>query len=343
MKQCFQQDDSTEPPIAEKSAGTYEEDCTMQYPQLEEVYIQEDEAAYTFTPDPTTFDDSNKLYIGASISNMHAICLLMTWFGAFPGMSKESFSYLLNMLHTYILPEGNILPTSYMSALKLLQPHLSPLKEFHACVNDCIIFRDCSGGNYSDLDQCPQCGEDRYKENGKSPRKMFKHMPIETRIRRLFANRATSELLQSHRKSQTTQVSTIHESPAWSEWYSSNGFFGGDNRAIALGLCADGLNPFAKEKNSYSMWPLFLFVLNLPAQIWKKPSSMLLTGIVPGPGEPKNLDPYVDIIVDEIMHLNSLILYDAYHEERFKLKANVVLQVFDYPGQNKMLKCVGEY
>lgn len=37
VMECFQQDDSTE---AEKSAGTM---------QLEEVYIEEDEAAYTLT------------------------------------------------------------------------------------------------------------------------------------------------------------------------------------------------------------------------------------------------------------------------------------------------------
>ena len=111
---------------------------------------------------------------------------------------------------------------------------------------------------------------------------------------------------------------------------------------IALGLCADGLNPFAKEKNSYSMWPVFLFILNLPAQMWKKPDSMLLTGIIPGPSEPKDIDPYVDIVVDDISRLNGVKVYDGYRDEHFNLIVNVVLQVFDYPGQNKMLKCVGK-
>ena len=66
---------------------------------------------------------------------------------------------------------------------------------------------------------------------------------------------------------------------------------------------------------------------------------MLLTGIIPGPSEPKCFDPNVDVVVEEI---NGLRMYDGYRDEQFQLKAIVILQVFDYPGQNKVLKCVGE-
>ena len=78
-------------------------------------------------------------------------------------------------------------------------------------------------------------------------------MPIETRIR-LFVNDVTSKLIQSHRKPRTDKISSIHQSKAWNDW--CDGTFNSDDRAIALGLSADGLNPFAKEKNSYSMWPI---------------------------------------------------------------------------------------
>lgn len=183
------------------------------------------------------------------------------------------------------------------------------------------------------------CGENRYEENGKTPRNVFKHMPIETRLR-LFANSAISKLIQSHRKPKTDKVASIHQSKAWSDWY--DGTFKSDDRALALGLSADGLNPVAKEKKSYSMWPIFLFVLNLPSQMWKKPNSMLLIGIVPGPGEPKDFDPYIKIVV-EVLSLNGVKVYDGYHNEQFQLQANIILQVFDYPGQNKLLKCVGEF
>lgn len=133
------------------------------YPSLEDIHIEEDKTSYSFVPDSCTFKD-NKLYSGASISNLYAVSLLFSWFGAFPGVSKQSFSHLLSILHNYLLPRDNTLPglpTNYTSAIKMLKPYLSPLKEFHCCVNDCLIFRDCFSGNYSDLKQCPYCGENR--------------------------------------------------------------------------------------------------------------------------------------------------------------------------------------
>lgn len=54
------------------------------------------------------------------------------------------------------------------------------------------------------------------------------------------------------------------------------------------------------------------------------------------------MDPYVDLIVDDIISLNSLSVYDAHMGEEFKLKANILLHVLDYPGQNKLFKSQGK-
>ena len=90
---------------------------------LEEILIEEDSTKYTFSP-PL---DDDKLYPGASISTMYAVSLLVSWFGVFPGMSKQSFSHLLSIIHNFLLPDSNTLPTSYSGALRMLQPYLSPL------------------------------------------------------------------------------------------------------------------------------------------------------------------------------------------------------------------------
>ena len=58
----------------------------------------------------------------------------------------------------------------------------------------------------------------------------------------------------------------------------------------------DGLNPLAIEKNAYSMWPMILIPLNLPHHIQMISTSMTLMGLIPGPTEPKNTDPYVDVL-----------------------------------------------
>ena len=98
------------------------------------------------------------------------------------------------------------------------------------------------------------------------PRKTFKYLPLEIKICRLFANKTTSCFIQLHRNSAkvTQTVSSIHESPAWSEWYGSGGSYNSDPRALTFAICLDGLNPFKKENASYSMCPILLSPLNFP-------------------------------------------------------------------------------
>lgn len=102
------------------------------------------------------------------------------------------------------------------------------------------------------------------------------------------------------------------------------------------------MNPFSKEKVTYSMWPIVLTILNLPRHIRNLPGSMLLVGMIPGREEPKRMDPYLDILVDEILQLNGSQFYDSYQKEHFKLSIDILLHVLDYPGQNKVFHCQGK-
>ena len=200
---------------------------------------------------------------------------------------------------------------------------------------------------YANLSKCPECDEDRYEPGTMIPRKKFKYMPLENQVRRLFANKTTSQLLQSHSMPNSSNtddmINNIHQSPAWKSWYNSTGVFQGDQRGLSFCICMDGLNPFSREKNAYSTCPIVLMILNLPHHIRVLPGSIMLTALIAGPKEPKNCNPYVDVLVDDIMHLNTLTVYDGYNDETFPLKANIVLNVFDYPGQNIVLHCQGWY
>ena len=145
---------------------------------------------------------------------------------------------------------------------------------------------------------CPFCSEERY-ENSSS---IFQLRPpyvdfSETPVCQNFLSNTGKNI-----------VSSIHESKGWKIWYSSEGVFNGDHRGLAFAFCTDGLNPYAHEKTTYSMWPIFPHPLNLPHHMRMKVGSMLLTGIIPGPKEPNDLDPYMDIVVDDIMDLSKLCL-----------------------------------
>ena len=104
------------------------------------------------------------------------------------------------------------------------------------------------------------------------------------------------------------------------------------------------MNPYNNDKNAYSMWPITLSLLNLPNNICKKSSSILLVGIIPGPSEPKNLDPYLQCLVKEMTSFPKLdMIYDSYKKEQFHLQAKIVINILDYPGHTKVFHCNGEY
>ena len=330
-----------EPSTSHASVAGFQFDIPS--PEIDDIILSDNEGhTQSFVPNFSADSDS-KLYHNASVTTLQAVCMLLSWFTSFPGISKSSFSRLLNILHNFLLPKDNTLPTKYADALRLLQPFLSPAKEYHSCVNDCVIFRNSTAGKYEKLTKCPECGENRFEPGSTIPRKRFKYLPLGKRIQRLFGSAKTSQLLQSHNTSNSDQTVTdsIHSSEAWKTWYCSSGLFKGDSRALSFAVCMDGLNPFAIEKNSYSMWPMFLIPLNLPHHIRMTSTSMMLMGLIPGPTELKNTDPYVDVLVDDILDVNEMTMYDAYKDEMFRLKAIVVLHIFDYPGQNKILNCQG--
>lgn len=313
------------------------DDDILPSPQIDDIVIPEEE--YISFPKA---DTSASLFVGASVTTFQAISILMSWFSSFPGISKSAFSRLLFILQHFILPEGNNLPDSYDKAYDLIKPFLSPAKQYHCCINDCVVYRNSNAGEYEGLSKCPVCNEERYEAGTMIPRKQFKYISVATTLRRLFGNSSMSKLLQDHvSKTGNNIVSSIHQSKGWKAWYSSEGVFKGDHRGLAFAICTDGLNPYAHEKTTYSMWPIFLVPLNLPHHVRMKVGSMLLTGIIPGPKEPNDLDPYMDIVVDDIMDLSKLTVFDAFKNEYFQPQANILLHILDYPGQNKVFRDQG--
>ncbi|KXJ06458.1 hypothetical protein AC249_AIPGENE6290 [Exaiptasia diaphana] len=52
--------------------------------------------------------------------------------------------------------------------------------------------------------------------------------------------------------------------------------------------------------------------------------------------EPKTLDPYHEVVIDEIMSMASFKIFDAYQKAPFNVKVEVLLYVRDYPGIGKV-------
>jgi len=110
------------------------------------------------------FDDtSSDLYTTSKFTAHQTLALLFSWFSAYPGINKEAFSALLYLLHYQN-------PLTYSGQ----EPH-SSCWEYHCCINDCILYRDCVNTRYEHLSSCSLCGENRYKEQSK---KRFKYIPL---------------------------------------------------------------------------------------------------------------------------------------------------------------------
>ena len=61
-------------------------------------------------------------------------------------------------------------------------------------------------------------------------------------------------------------------------------------------------------------------------------------GIVPGNGrhEAKSIQPFLEVLLDELITLSNATLYDAYQQATFQLKVEILLHILDYPGIAKV-------
>ena len=158
------------------------------------------------------------------------------------------------------------------------------LVTYHACPNDCILYRNTQRYDHSKLECCPTCQSPCYDNQGHA-RKKFHYYPVEQHFQRIFGDAEISKIIQSHIKATSTMTNQkvmrgIQDSPCFRALFSASGYFGGNHRGLVLQLSSDGVSPF--DASQYSMWPTVISVLNLPKKVRNLYSNIMLVGIVPG-------------------------------------------------------------
>ena len=180
-----------------------------------------------------------------------------------------------------------------------------------------------------DLLHSPMSGVGQHTGPGMSPR-----------LARIYGEENLSKLVQSHPGDQYTGdiMWDIHHSPIWKELYSNDGYFAGDKLGMSLAFEMDGVNPFHNIGVQYSMTPMMLTILNLPRHIRNTFRHISLVGIIPGNGrcEAKNIDPYVEVLVDELLYLSQSSITRDYQQAPVEIKLKLLLHVLDYPGMSKL-------
>jgi len=205
-------------------------------------------------------------------------------------------------------------------------------------INSCIAYT----ANYNALTECPFCLEPRLDDRGK-PRQTFDYVPIIHRLWLQYAHATRAETLKNYRKEM--------EDP-WEEgindyWdgklhqqHMDNGFFG-DEHDIALGFSTDGLQLFTV--GTYSIWLLLLINLNLPPNQRVKKRNLILCSVIPGPNNPKDIQSFLRVMVDELKQLAFGIedVYYASMKAKFTLHAHLCIVSSDLPAIAKVMGISG--
>jgi hypothetical protein len=283
------------------------------------------------------------LFEGSETSLRTAVTKKLLVFIGNNGMSKKALS---QMLQTESI--ASKLPRNYRSLINLIKPELMPLKRHDVCHNECVMYRYYDEDrDYSHLTKCPVCNEARIR-NGK--RKSFVYIPLKERLQRWFGETSLAKLIYSGNRTMDSdlpeELNDFQDGTEFCSWFSHGGMFSDCPRgAIPLGLFTDGLNPNRNQLISYSMWPILLTWWSLPPQFRTLLGPMFLYGIIPGQDnrmEPKSLEPYMELLVDEILSLEGKDFFHSYLNAPIPVKVRLVYFYCDIPAYSKLLHLMGQ-
>ena len=260
--------------------------------------------------------------------------------------SDKSFTDLLRLLGD-MFPENNELPDTTYKAKKILCPMSLEIDRIPTCPKDCVLYRK----EYENLDRCPKCGLSRYRQGtnpsnkGKKPAaKIMYYLPVEPRLRRLFANPRDAELLQWHATGRIDDGMLRHPADS-SEWRKIDikfPDFGDEPRNIRLGLCTDGMNPYGSMSSRHSTWPVFLCIYNLPPWLCMKKKYLMMPLLISGPKQPGNdIDVFLAPLIEELQRLwkDGIRVWDAHKKEWVTIKVMVFCTVNDFPALGNLSGC----
>jgi hypothetical protein len=91
------------------------------------------------------------------------------------------------------------------------------------------------------------------------------------------------------------------DSEAWKALDKFDPNFARDARNVCIGLMTDGFTPYNSSATSYSCWPVFAILYNLPPALCMKYEYMFLCLIVPSPDHPgPRINVMLKPLIDEL-------------------------------------------
>jgi len=174
---------------------------------------------------------------------------------------------------------------------------------YDCCVNSCMAFI----GPHEDIDTCRYCKHPPWKAHGegqkKNPFQTFDYIPLIHSLRLQCADIRRSKAFDDYKISVARGGSIMKD--IWDgeliKDLTKDGLFS-QATDMALGLLTDGVQVF-KIRSKFSVWPVLIMNFNLPPHLRYLSQDILVSGIIPGPKNPKDINSFLYPLVQELLQL----------------------------------------
>lgn len=220
---------------------------------------------------------------------------------------------------------------------------------YDCCINSCCCFT----GRFLYDCFCSYCNEPRFDSDGKA-RQRFRYLPLTARLKGLYLNIVTSELMDyrskyTHNEEEISDVfDGIHYRKLLEEVVKIDGTaqghrFFSESRDLALGIMTDGFQIFKRVRNgSQTCWPIIMLNFNLPPEIRTRLSNIVPVAIIPGPNAPKDFNSFFRPLIEESKILAAGVrAFDARRKEAFTFHAYPISCHGDMPAIKHLMNFKG--
>ena len=197
--------------------------------------------------------------------------------------------------------------------------------------------------NHPHASRRTQCGHKLVKEivtkkgTKYSPVKTYCYLPLVESMTTILKRENMLDQCELWRKRETTggTFSDIYDGRVWKEFQIYKGQpFLSEPHNLAVMLNCDWFQPFAQSR--YTVGVIYLVILNLPRAIRFRPENIIVTGIIPGPKEPKNMNSYLRPLVKELNSLWSDGFSISINSQTVKVRVALLATVCDIPATQKI-------
>ena len=244
------------------------------------------------------------LYPGARLT-LKQLCYTLVVEKLKQNLTTNFIERFLKLLSGVLLPAGNTCPRSWYMLRKLVGWRDVGDIEYHVCINDCHLFPWVHSSEYHfhANDTCPTCGTARFRTKSQRaggvkfvPQKVFYYFGLHFTVQsQFFANPVWCSMRGKGREE------FQHDFYSSQEAIRLNTALGGslfhqDNSVYQIGM--DFAEPF--NTRSYSSGVVGLRCRDIPHAHRCKLAFCAPLVIIPGPQQPKDIAPYLQLIFQEI-------------------------------------------